>query len=69
MLRHVPDAGMATAVFLTLDPYTGELAYSSAGHPPTLLHDAADDDRHGARRRELASARAGPRARRSARLG
>ena len=40
MLRHVPDAGMATAVFLTFDPYTGELAYSSAGHPPTLLHDA-----------------------------
>jgi anti-sigma regulatory factor (Ser/Thr protein kinase) len=31
---------MATAVFLTIDPYTGELAYSSAGHPPTLLHDA-----------------------------
>src|SRR5262249_35449394 len=41
MLRHVPDAGMATAVFLTLDPYTGELAYASAGHPPTLLHDGA----------------------------
>jgi serine phosphatase RsbU (regulator of sigma subunit)/anti-sigma regulatory factor (Ser/Thr protein kinase) len=41
MLRHVPDAGMATAVFLTLDPYTGELAYSSAGHPPTLMHDHA----------------------------
>jgi serine phosphatase RsbU (regulator of sigma subunit)/anti-sigma regulatory factor (Ser/Thr protein kinase) len=40
MLRHVPDAGMATAVFLTFDPYTGELAYSSAGHPPTLLHHA-----------------------------
>jgi serine phosphatase RsbU (regulator of sigma subunit)/anti-sigma regulatory factor (Ser/Thr protein kinase) len=40
MLRHVPDAGMATAVFLTIDPYTGELAYSSAGHPPTLLHEA-----------------------------
>jgi serine phosphatase RsbU (regulator of sigma subunit)/anti-sigma regulatory factor (Ser/Thr protein kinase) len=43
MLRHVPDAGMATAVFLTIDPYTGELAYSSAGHPPTLLHDAETD--------------------------
>jgi serine phosphatase RsbU (regulator of sigma subunit)/anti-sigma regulatory factor (Ser/Thr protein kinase) len=40
MLRHVPDAGMATAVFLTFDPFTGELAYTSAGHPPTLLHDA-----------------------------
>ena len=39
MLRHVPDAGMATAIFLTLDPYTGELAYSSAGHPPTILLD------------------------------
>jgi serine phosphatase RsbU (regulator of sigma subunit)/anti-sigma regulatory factor (Ser/Thr protein kinase) len=42
MLRHVPDQGMATAVFLTLDPYTGELVYSSAGHPPTLLHDGAN---------------------------
>src|SRR5262249_55410079 len=41
MLRHVPDEGMATAVFLTFDPYTGELAYTSTGHPPTLLHDAA----------------------------
>jgi serine phosphatase RsbU (regulator of sigma subunit)/anti-sigma regulatory factor (Ser/Thr protein kinase) len=41
MLRHVPDAGMATAVFLAFDPYTGELAYTSAGHPPTLLHRAS----------------------------
>ena len=50
---------MATAVFLT-DPYTGELAYTSAGHPPTLLHDAATGrsrPRRGARRRS-----AGPRA-------
>ena len=30
---------MATAVFLTLDPFTGELRYSSAGHPPSLLLD------------------------------
>jgi serine phosphatase RsbU (regulator of sigma subunit)/anti-sigma regulatory factor (Ser/Thr protein kinase) len=38
MLRLVPDAGMATAVFLAFDPYSGELTYTSAGHPPTLLH-------------------------------
>src|SRR5262249_28278691 len=41
LLRHVPDAGMATALFLAFDPYTGTLVYSSAGHPPALLHDAA----------------------------
>ena len=31
--------GMATAIFLTIDPYTGELAYASPGHPPSLLLD------------------------------
>ena len=30
---------MATAVFLTLDPFTGELRYTSAGHPPSILLD------------------------------
>ena len=44
LTRLVPDAGMATAVFLTLDPYTGELRYSSAGHPPSLLLDAVSGE-------------------------
>jgi serine phosphatase RsbU (regulator of sigma subunit)/anti-sigma regulatory factor (Ser/Thr protein kinase) len=39
LLRHVPDNGMATVVCVTIDPYTRELAYSSAGHPPALLYD------------------------------
>ena len=30
---------MATAVFLTLDPYTGDLRYTSAGHLPPILMD------------------------------
>jgi anti-sigma regulatory factor (Ser/Thr protein kinase) len=30
---------MATALCLTLDPYTQELTYASAGHPPSLLVD------------------------------
>ena len=34
---------MATAVFLTLDPYTGELRYTSAGHPPPILLDGVSD--------------------------
>jgi anti-sigma regulatory factor (Ser/Thr protein kinase) len=33
---------MATTVCITLDPYTRELAYASAGHPPTLLLDGGD---------------------------
>ncbi len=39
LTRLVPDSAMATAVFITLDPYTGELRYSSAGHPPSILLD------------------------------
>jgi serine phosphatase RsbU (regulator of sigma subunit)/anti-sigma regulatory factor (Ser/Thr protein kinase) len=39
LTRHVADDEMATTVCLTLDPYTCELAYASAGHPPTLLLD------------------------------
>ena len=30
----------ATAITLRLDPYVGELAWASAGHPPALLRDA-----------------------------
>jgi serine phosphatase RsbU (regulator of sigma subunit)/anti-sigma regulatory factor (Ser/Thr protein kinase) len=41
MRRHVIGDEMATAVCLTLDPYTRELTYASAGHPPSLLCDAA----------------------------
>ena len=37
MLRHVDEDEMATALCLTLDPYTQELTYASAGHPPSLL--------------------------------
>ena len=39
-----PRDGMATATFLALDPYTGELRYSSAGHPPPLLLDAVSGE-------------------------
>jgi serine phosphatase RsbU (regulator of sigma subunit)/anti-sigma regulatory factor (Ser/Thr protein kinase) len=39
LLRHLPEDEMATAVCFTVDPYTGELAYASAGHPPLLLVD------------------------------
>ena len=37
--RHVDEDEMATALCLTLDPYTQELTYASAGHPPSLLVD------------------------------
>jgi serine phosphatase RsbU (regulator of sigma subunit)/anti-sigma regulatory factor (Ser/Thr protein kinase) len=39
MLRLVPEGGMATAVCLTLDPFTGELRYATAGHPPPVAFD------------------------------
>jgi serine phosphatase RsbU (regulator of sigma subunit) len=39
LLRHIDGDEMATAICLTLDPYTRELAYASAGHPPALLRD------------------------------
>ena len=41
MHRHITGDEMATAVCLTLDPYTRELTYASAGHPPSLLCDAS----------------------------
>jgi anti-sigma regulatory factor (Ser/Thr protein kinase) len=37
MRRHITGDEMATAVCMTLDPYTQELTYASAGHPPSLL--------------------------------
>jgi serine phosphatase RsbU (regulator of sigma subunit)/anti-sigma regulatory factor (Ser/Thr protein kinase) len=41
MLRHLDADEMATALCLTLDPYTQELTYASAGHPPALLIDGS----------------------------
>jgi serine phosphatase RsbU (regulator of sigma subunit)/anti-sigma regulatory factor (Ser/Thr protein kinase) len=41
MLRHVDEDEMATALCLTLDPYTQDLTYASAGHPPSLLVDGS----------------------------
>ena len=43
LTRHMSDDEMATTVCLTIDPYTCELAYASAGHMPALLFDAAGD--------------------------
>ena len=43
LTRHMSNDEMATTVCLTLDPYTCELAYASAGHMPTLLFDEAGD--------------------------
>jgi serine phosphatase RsbU (regulator of sigma subunit)/anti-sigma regulatory factor (Ser/Thr protein kinase) len=37
MRRHVTGEAMATALCMRFDPYTRELAYASAGHPPSLL--------------------------------
>ncbi|MGY1700227.1 SpoIIE family protein phosphatase [Geodermatophilus sp. SYSU D00766] len=38
---YVAGAGMSTVACLRLEPDTGRLTYSSAGHPPPLLVDAA----------------------------
>ena len=43
LTRLVPLDGMATAVFLSIDPFTGEVAYASTGHPPSLLLDVETD--------------------------
>ena len=37
--RHLAATEMATMACVVLDPYTRELAYASAGHPPPLLVD------------------------------
>ncbi|MDX6627941.1 MAG: hypothetical protein QOH00_187 [Gaiellales bacterium] len=37
MSRHVPGDALATALCMTFDPFTRELTYASAGHPPSLL--------------------------------
>ena len=39
MLRHVTGEEMITLACVSFDPYTGELSYSCAGHPPPLLVD------------------------------
>jgi len=40
MLRHADDEGtMVTVACVSLDPYSGEIVYSCAGHPPPLLID------------------------------
>ena len=43
MLRHVNGDEMITVACLSLDPYTGDLSYSCAGHPPPLLYDRETD--------------------------
>ena len=37
--RHIVKDEMATAICIAVDPYTREVAYASAGHPPPLLRD------------------------------
>jgi serine phosphatase RsbU (regulator of sigma subunit)/anti-sigma regulatory factor (Ser/Thr protein kinase)/type II secretory pathway pseudopilin PulG len=37
--HHAGDDGMATMLCVAIDPYTRELSYASAGHPPALLLD------------------------------
>ena len=39
MLRHAGEEEMITLTCVSLDPYTGELVYSCAGHPPPLVVD------------------------------
>jgi serine phosphatase RsbU (regulator of sigma subunit)/anti-sigma regulatory factor (Ser/Thr protein kinase) len=37
MLQHSNQTGMATVIFAILDPVTGELILSGAGHPPAVI--------------------------------
>ena len=37
--RHIVQDEMATAICIAIDPYTREVPYASAGHPPPLLRD------------------------------
>ena len=60
MRRHVGDDEMVTAVCLTLDPYTQELTYASAGHPPALLFTATPARRLAPRPRAARPARIRP---------
>jgi len=39
MLQHSDTDSMITLAVVTIDPYTGRLAYSCVGHPPPLLLD------------------------------
>jgi anti-sigma regulatory factor (Ser/Thr protein kinase)/GAF domain-containing protein len=39
MLQHADVDSMVTLAVISLDPYTGRLAYSCVGHPPPLLLD------------------------------
>ncbi len=39
MRRHITGDEMATAACLAIDPYTQQLTYASAGHPPSLLRN------------------------------
>ena len=57
MQRHVKGDAMATAVCIALDPYTRELTYASAGHPPSLVMSGAMADGLPARPRGRAAAR------------
>ncbi len=39
IVRHIGPDEMITVACVSFDPYTGELAYACAGHPPPLLFD------------------------------
>ena len=57
LVRHVDVEEMITVACVSLDPYSGEIAYSCAGHPPPLLIEEPD---------RVHEARAGRQLRRSA---
>jgi serine phosphatase RsbU (regulator of sigma subunit)/anti-sigma regulatory factor (Ser/Thr protein kinase) len=42
LARHVPEDEMVTAICLTLDPYTGDATFTSAGHPPAVLSQRSE---------------------------
>jgi serine phosphatase RsbU (regulator of sigma subunit)/anti-sigma regulatory factor (Ser/Thr protein kinase) len=62
LIRHVSGDEMATAVCITVDPYTRELVYASAGHVPPLMAAGGESvsilDHEGAPPLGFASARA-----------